>query len=177
MAHFVLIFIKKYDKINAEVNDMSLKELRKQKGLTQKKASEILDIPLRTYIRFELDEKKINTLKYNYIVEKLQQVNLLDENNGVLKLDEIKSICNEVFENYKINYCYLFGSYAKNKAKKTSDIDLFVSSNLSGLKYFEMVEVLREKLKKKVDVLNQKQLENNPVLVEEILSEGIKIYG
>ncbi len=156
---------------------MSLKELRKQKGLTQKRASEILDIPLRTYIRFESDEKKINTLKYNYMVEKLQQVNLLDENNGVLKLDEIKSICNEVFDNYKINYCYLFGSYAKNKATPTSDIDLFVSSKLSGLKYFEMVEVLRERLKKKVDVLNQKQLENNPVLVEEILSEGIKIYG
>lgn len=122
-------------------------------------------------------EKKIDTLKYNYLIEKLQSVGLIDENNGVLKLDDIKSICDDVFAIYKINYCYLFGSYAKNKATPTSDIDLFVSSNLSGLKFFEMVEVLREKLKKKVDVLNQKQLENNSVLVEEILREGIKIYG
>lgn len=156
---------------------MSLKELRKQKGLTQKQVSEILNIPLRTYIRYESDEKKIDTLKYNYLIEKLQPVGLIDENNGVLKLDEIKSICSDVFVIYKINYCYLFGSYAKNKATPTSDIDLFVSSNLSGLKFFEMVEVLREKLKKKVDVLNQKQLENNSVLAEEILREGIKIYG
>lgn len=156
---------------------MSLKELRKQKGLTQKQVSEILNIPLRTYIRYESDEQKIDTLKYNYIFEKLQLVNLIDENNGILKLENIKSICGEVFAAYKINYCYLFGSYAKNKATPTSDIDLFVSSDLSGLKFFEMVEILREKLKKKVDVLNQKQIENNSVLVEEILSEGIKIYG
>ena len=156
---------------------MSLKELRKEKGLTQKEVSEILNIPLRTYIRYESDEQKIDTLKYNYLIEKLQLVNLIDENNGILKLEDIKSICKEVFDNYKVDYCYLFGSYAKNKAKKDSDIDLFVSSNLSGLKFFEMVEVLREQLKKKVDVLNQKQLENNPVLVEEILREGIKIYG
>ena len=157
---------------------MSLKELRKQKKLTQKQVSEILNIPLRTYIRYESDEQKIDTLKYNYLIEKLQLVNLIDENNGILKLEDIKSICQEVFNNYDgISYCYLFGSYAKNKATKYSDIDLFISSNLSGLKFFELVEVLREQLKKKVDVLNQKQLENNPVLVEEILREGIKIYG
>ena len=157
---------------------MSLKELRKEKGLTQKEVSEILNIPLRTYIRYESDEQKIDTLKYNYLIEKLQLVNLIDENNGILKLEDIKSICKEVFDNYDgINYCYLFGSYAKNKATKDSDIDLFISSNLSGLKFFELVEVLRQQLKKKVDVLNQKQLENNPVLVEEILREGIKIYG
>lgn len=156
---------------------MSLKELRKQKGLTQKQVSEILNIPLRTYIRYESNEQKNDTLKYNYLFEKLQLINLADENNGILKFNDIKLICSEVFADYKINYCYLFGSYAKNKATPSSDIDLFVSSDLSGLKYFEMVEILREKLKKKVDVLNQKQLKNNPVLVEEILSEGIKIYG
>lgn len=156
---------------------MSLKELRKEKGLTQKQVSKILNIPLRTYIRYESDEKKMDTLKYNYLLEKIQLVNLINENSGVLKLEDIKSICNEVFAIYEVNYCYLFGSYAKNKATQTSDIDLFVSTELSGLKFFEMVEVLREKLKKKVDVLNQKQLENNPVLAEEILSEGVKIYG
>ncbi len=156
---------------------MTLKNLRKEKGLTQKDASKILNIPLRTYVRYELDEEKSNTIKYNYLVEKLQMVNYVDENNGVLSFEDIKSVCKDVFDNYDVDYCYLFGSYAKNKATKDSDVDLLVSTNLSGLKFFELVEVLREKLKKKVDVLNQKQLENNIVLVEEILKEGKKIYG
>ena len=38
-------------------------------------------------------------------------------------------------------------------------------------------EELREELKKKVDVLDQKQLENNFQLANEILRDGIKIYG
>lgn len=156
---------------------MLLKELRKEKGLTQKDASKILNIPLRTYIRYESDEGKFNTLKYNYLVEKLRAVDFVDETNGVLTVEKIKLACKEVFDNYEVDYCYLFGSYAKNKATKESDVDLLVSTNLSELKFFEMVEVLREKLKKKVDVLNQKQLENNLVLVEEILREGKKIYG
>ena len=36
---------------------------------------------------------------------------------------------------------------------------------------------LREGLKKKVDVLDQKQIVNNFELVNEILKDGIKIYG
>ncbi len=46
-----------------------------------------------------------------------------------------------------------------------------------GMKFFELVEVLREQLRKKVDLLDLSQLENNPTLVHEILSDGVKIYG
>jgi len=40
-----------------------------------------------------------------------------------------------------------------------------------------MVEELRTVLCKKVDVLDTKQLMNNLELTEEILKDGIKIYG
>ena len=43
--------------------------------------------------------------------------------------------------------------------------------------YFELVETLREKLHKKVDFLDVNQLKNNYALVQEILRDGIKIYG
>ena len=43
--------------------------------------------------------------------------------------------------------------------------------------FYELVEVLRESLKKKVDLLDETQLDNNSVLVKEILRDGIKIYG
>ena len=71
----------------------------------------------------------------------------------------------------------LFGSYAKGTAKETSDVDLIVSNELRGLKFFGMVEDLRENLHKKVDVLDVGQLENNLKLLNEVLMDGIKIYG
>ena len=45
------------------------------------------------------------------------------------------------------------------------------------MKYFELIEILREQLKKKIDLLDVTQLDNNPTLVKEILKDGIKIYG
>ena len=77
----------------------------------------------------------------------------------------------------KLLSCYLFGSYAKGDANPKSDIDLLISVNASGLQFFEIVERLREKLKKKIDLLDAKELEKNIPLVEEILKDGVKIYG
>jgi predicted nucleotidyltransferase len=76
-----------------------------------------------------------------------------------------------------VEYCYLFGSYAKGTASEKSDVDLLVHTKLTGMSFFGLVEELREGLKKKVDVLDQKQIVNNFELVNEILKDGIKIYG
>ena len=71
----------------------------------------------------------------------------------------------------------LLGSYAKDTANESSDIDLLISTELTGLEFFGMVEELREALHKKVDVLNVSQLKDNIELTKEILKDGIKIYG
>ena len=42
----------------------------------------------------------------------------------------------------------------------SSDIDLLVSSDIKGLKFFGLVEELRQELHKKVDVLDISQLTN-----------------
>ena len=116
-------------------------------------------------------------MKYIFMVKKLEEYGYIDEEHGILTIQKIKEICIEIFSNYDIEYCYLFGSYAKGKATQTSDVDLLVSTSISGIKFFDLVESLREALKKKVDVLNQEQLNNNPDLVKEILKDGVKIYG
>ena len=61
--------------------------------------------------------------------------------------------------------------------KELGDIDLLVTMPVDGMKFYELAETLREKLKKKVDLLDIAQLNNNPTLVQEILKDGIKIYG
>lgn len=156
---------------------MTLKELRKQKKLTQAQCAEYLGIPLRTYQNYELDSSKAGSIKYDYMMQKLEQYGFVDENHGILGIQAIKEICSEVFDSFNVDYCYLFGSYAKGKAVDSSDVDLLVSTTDTGMRFFDLVETLREKLRKKVDVLNREQLTNNDALLDEILNDGVKIYG
>ena len=71
----------------------------------------------------------------------------------------------------------MFGSYSTNEANESSDVDLLVSTKITGMDFFGLAEVLREKLHKKVDLLNVEQLSNNTELLNEVLKKGIKIYG
>lgn len=156
---------------------MTLRELRKNKGITQQQAADFVGVPLRTYCNYEKDVNKQTSIKYNYMVEKLYSYGYVDEENGVLKVEDIKKICMNIFSQHPVEYCYLFGSYAKGNAKPMSDVDLLIYTTLTGLQFFGLVEQLREQLKKKVDVLDQKQLADNFELTNEILKDGIKIYG
>ncbi|MDD5070721.1 MAG: nucleotidyltransferase domain-containing protein, partial [Candidatus Omnitrophica bacterium] len=60
-------------------------------------------------------------------------------NNNRYGLNE----CNEVPPDFLIDYFkvtplgYLFGSYVKGQATASSDIDLYMESDLYGLEYFE----------------------------------------
>lgn len=111
------------------------------------------------------------------MMQKLEQYGLIDESHGILTIEKIKEICTEIFSSYNVDYCYLFGSYAKGKATENSDVDLLVCTEITGIAFYDLVEILREKLNKKVDILNLQQLNENLDLVNEILKDGIKIYG
>ena len=156
---------------------MTLKELRKYKKLTQAECAKYLEIPLRTYQNYEIDSSKATSMKYAFMMQKLEKYGFVDEAHGVWTQEQIRDICANVFQNFDIEYCYLFGSYAKGKATEHSDVDLLISSSVSGIMFYDLVEALREGLLKKVDVLNQDQLKDNPHLLNEILKDGVKIYG
>ena len=156
---------------------MTIRELRESKRITQEKAAELINVSRKTYIGYENNEGKLSDFKRNSIFAALNNYGFIDETHGVLSLEYIKQVCSEVFKQYDVKYAYLFGSYAKNKAKPTSDVDLLVEGNIDGLKYFEFLELLREGLKKNIDVLDKAQLLKNEVLLDDILKEGIKIYG
>ncbi|MBE5893604.1 MAG: helix-turn-helix domain-containing protein [Lachnospiraceae bacterium] len=156
---------------------MTLKELRKQKKLTQMECANYLGIPLRTYQNYEVDESKSTTMKYLYMLQKLEQYGFVDENHGILSIQTIKEVCTEIFADFEVEYCYLFGSYAKGKATETSDVDLLIATSVTGIRFYDLVESIREGLCKKVDVLNLDQLNANHELVNEILKDGVKIYG
>ena len=155
----------------------TLREIRAKKNLTQKEASEYLGVSLRSYKMYENEEERKNVIKYKYMVEQLEKYIELDEEHGILSFEEIKKACDTVFREYNVKYCILFGSYARGKAKEISDVDLLVSTDAKGLKFFGMAERLRQELHKKVDLLDFNQLSGNEELLEEILKDGIRIYG
>ena len=154
-----------------------LKACRQSKKLTQQEAAKQMGVSLRSYIMYENDESRTGTPKYRFLLQELEKINPLDEEHGVLTIDEIRSTCEEVFREYPVDFCYLFGSYAKGKAKGSSDVDLVISTATTGLRFYELTEKLREALHKKVDLLEVKQLVNNESLLKEVLKEGVKVYG
>ena len=152
---------------------MELKELRKQIGLTQPEAAAILNIPFRTYCRYEDEERYKDTFKYN------QMLSVLNEyaSKAILSIDLIKSAVSDVCQKHDVSTVYLFGSYAKNKARSDSDIDLMIISNIEGIEYYQLLNELEAKLKKKIDLLRLEAAIQNVKLMNEILKDGIKIYG
>ena len=154
-----------------------LKRIRIARRITQQEAAELIGISLRSYVTYENDERKEGSAKYRFLLQEIEKINPIDEEHGVLAKNDIITICNSIFSEYDVEYCYLFGSYAKGKATGTSDVDLVISGKITGLKFYELVERLREGLHKRVDLLDFKQLLNNEELLNEVLKDGVRIYG
>ena len=154
-----------------------LKSIRTAKHLTQKEAASLIGVSLRSYISYESNPEKEGSLKYRFFLQELERINPIDEEHGVLPLTDIKKIVGSILSEYDVEYCYLFGSYAKGKATGSSDVDLLISTKITGLKFYGLVEQLREGLHKKIDLLDVRQLTANSELLNEVLKDGIKIYG
>lgn len=159
---------------------MNLREIRTSYNLSQSDAAHILGVPVRTYRRYESDEQYGSSIKRRAFSEILINNCQITEDKGLLSVEGIKDKLTKLFdEEYKdqIEFCYLFGSYAKGVAREDSDVDLYVSSSLTGLKFVGLMEKIRQTLHKKVDVIRSSELNNNINLVNEIMKGGIKIYG
>ena len=155
---------------------MNLKELRINKNLTQKEAAILIGVSLRSYKDYENNPQKTKNYKYEYMIKIIEEYNKIDEEHGILELNDVKKIVSKILDKYNVKSCYLFGSYAKNNATSKSDVDLLIDSDITGLNYFGLVEESRDELHKKIDLLRLKDLENNELL-KEIIRDGIKIYG
>ncbi len=95
----------------------------------------------------------------------------------VFTKEEIKTRLIPVFVHYGIKEARLFGSYAKNSATGKSDVDLYVDSNLKGMKFVGFMESVREALDDKdVDILDKAHVEKNSLVDNEITKTGEVIY-
>ena len=157
---------------------MTLIEIRKEYGLSQQTAANIAQIPLRSYIRYETNNEYGSVLKRKAIIEAINNKCEITEEKGVLSLHQIiKGVENVISKDYKksVSFCYLFGSYTKGYATEKSDVDLCISTKLTGFDYVGLAEDLRLELHKKIDLIRLSSASND--LIAEIMKDGIKIYG
>ncbi len=159
---------------------MTLKEVRESFNISQIIAASTIGVPLRTYIRYECDNDYGDSLKRQSMINLLVDKYEITETKGIYSIQQIKDIVSKVIASkYKedVEFVYLFGSYTKGYAKENSDVDLCVSTNLSGFKFIGLVESLRNSLHKEVDVIRLSDLSKNVELLNEIMKDGAKIYG
>lgn len=162
------------------VMDMTLKETRLDYGLSQAEASAIVGIPVRTFRRYESNEDYGSEFKRSKFIDILNDRCGITETKGLLSVDQIRKSLGALFDSeYKgeVEFCYLFGSYAKGYATERSDVDLCVSTSLTGIRVAGLAESIRGVLHKKVDLIRFDSLNGNPELLKEIMKDGIKIYG
>ncbi|MBI2645063.1 nucleotidyltransferase family protein [Candidatus Uhrbacteria bacterium] len=93
-----------------------------------------------------------------------------------MTLQSVRKKVIPVLKKAAVTRAAFFGSYARNTAKKNSDIDIVVS--FKGKKsLFDMVRLkaeLEKKLKKKVDIVTYNAI--HPLLKERIMEEQKIIY-
>ena len=91
--------------------------------------------------------------------------------------ESIKNITVPIFKKHKIGRAYLFGSYAKNIANESSDIDIRIEKgNLKGIFALSSLLIeLEEALKKKVDLISAKP-EQGTIFYKNLENEEELIY-
>ena len=96
----------------------------------------------------------------------------------IYSIEDIKNMINEILINTEVEKAILFGSYAKNRPTKNSDIDILIDSKgkITGLKFFAIVDKIREKLDKDVDVIEKSEIDKNSKIEKEIERTGVVIY-
>ncbi|MGC9005864.1 MAG: nucleotidyltransferase family protein [Candidatus Micrarchaeia archaeon] len=93
-------------------------------------------------------------------------------------IGEIKKILGErkeeIRQKYGVRIVGIFGSYARNEQKETSDILIELERPI-GLKFFELWDYLEELVGLKVDLLTVKALKQKPILYENVMEDLVYV--
>lgn len=92
------------------------------------------------------------------------------------ELEKIKEKIKPVAKKYNLVYVWVFGSYAKKKQKKDSDIDIIVRTEdvACGFKIVEVKFALEEALQKQVDIITTGSIKGS--LLENENLEEVLVY-
>lgn len=98
--------------------------------------------------------------------------------SSFISIETIREKISPIFENYPVNKAILFGSYAKDNATASSDIDLYIDTNgkLRGLDFVGLLEILVNTLEMDIDLIDRSHIEEDSLIMQEIENGGMVIY-
>ena len=93
------------------------------------------------------------------------------------ELEKIREKIKPVAKKYNLVYVWVFGSYAKKKQTKDSDIDIIVRTEdvAHGFKIVEVKSALEEALEKQVDIITTGSIKGS--LLEDENLEEVLVYS
>lgn len=96
----------------------------------------------------------------------------------IYTIEEIKKILEEFLKDKPVHQVILFGSYAKQKATKESDVDLIIDTNseLKGFALLKLICQIEEKLQKNIDGFEKYEIIENSLIDKEIKETGVVVY-
>ena len=96
----------------------------------------------------------------------------------IYSINDIKKLLSEVLNNTDVEKAIWFGSYAKNNPTKISDIDILIDSNgkIKGLRFYAIIDRIREKFDKDVDIIEKSEVNENSKIEKEIEKTGVVVY-
>ena len=78
---------------------------------------------------------------------------LLELRNILLKTDSFTFGLNKLFQNEAVDYVFAFGSFANEKYRSDSDIDLFVVGSMSNLTLTKLLRPIERKLNREINAV------------------------
>ena len=97
--------------------------------------------------------------------------------SSVITLENITALVKPLAEKYHVKAIYLFGSYARGDADENSDLDFLVFGG-EGFKLTSVLalgEELREVLKKKVDIFEIREVNQDSEFYRTIMREKVLV--
>lgn len=96
----------------------------------------------------------------------------------IYTLKELEDLFKNIFMGYDVKKALIFGSYAKNKQTKNSDIDIMIDSDgkLLNINFYGLLEDLVEVSGKKIDLFEITEINENSEVYNSIVKEGVIVY-
>ncbi|MBU0471610.1 MAG: nucleotidyltransferase domain-containing protein [Nanoarchaeota archaeon] len=161
----VLLLLLKKDSYGRELaKSLKTSLTRIQSTLTELRDTNVLDYKVEGKNHLYFIKKNLISKSYILNAENYKLTKIL------IKYPELEPIFQDLIQKSKSELIILFGSYAKETAKKESDIDIYIETTNQEVK---------EKVQKIYDLLSVKIGEFNPdnLLIKEIIKNHVIING
>ncbi len=99
--------------------------------------------------------------------------------DGIYSVNDLKALLAPAFSAYPVSRGYIFGSYARNEATESSDIDLFVEPS-PDFRSYDTCGVLSRAMQlsgKSVDCYSTLDFDENAPIYKKIIQDRVLIYA